>query len=97
MDFRKTVFTLGFITTILLAVTLGYTNNALLKQVAEKNTEIAELNLKQATMEAIIVGPRKVEGMVNDKGVVLIRVDGNNNYIYEFPRLCRTPGLNGNL
>ena len=37
MDFRKVVFTLGFITTIILAGTLGYVNNHLLKLSKEKD------------------------------------------------------------
>ena len=97
MDFRKVVFTLGFVTMIVLAGGLGYVNNRLMKLRDVKDLEIAVLHLKIAEMEGVIVGPQRVEAAINDKGDVMVRINENDEFIYGFPGLCRNPGYNGNL
>lgn len=97
MDFRKVVFTLGFIAAMALAGTLGYVNNHLLKLSKEKDLEIAGLHLRLAESEGKRLGPHLVEAMVSKEGEVLVRIDGNNAFIYGFPGLCFKPGYNGNL
>lgn len=62
-----------------------------------KDTEIALLNLKIAELEGVLIGPHLVESLVKKNGDVLVRVDGNDTFIYAFPRLCRNPGYSGNL
>ena len=97
MDFRKIVFTLGFLTMLVLAGGLGYVNNHLMKLRDAKDLEIAGLHLKIAEMEGVIVGPQLVEAAINDKGDVMVRINENDAFIYGFPGLCRNPGYNGNL
>lgn len=75
--------------------TVGYKKLQALN--AAQRIEIAQLNLDKAELEGVLLGPHLVEALINDTGAVLVRIDGNDAFIYEFPRLCRNPGTNGNL